>query len=282
MANIIFKSIRMSQPQGITAINWANPITNKLVVVIDPKSGMNLVTTGQSTITGAKTTVSIGGTYRGYGTNFGVNGADILTTNFSKSSIPRSFFAQYIANTNGISNTYGRLFTKGVGSGGGSEVLHADGDYTNAFTFGRNSNSIKTADSYFTKGAFGVPHTVVLSCPGITLGDFTPYIDGVPVAKSGSAVLTLTTQNDTDLYSIGNRPTTVNRGWDGQVGFFYIWDRALLDVEAQSIGVNPWQIFIPNRKTQYFFPTAPIVSTNKFRRSILLGTGVGKRQMAGV
>lgn len=57
------------------------------------------------------------------------------------------------------------------------------------------------------------------------------------------------------------------------------WNRVLSEAEIRSIHENPWQVFTNIQPVRFL---NSIAVANKFRRSLSLGTGTGKRQIIGV
>lgn len=230
------------QPPVPAQIDWSNPLTRGLVLVLDPGTGLNLVTNKLFTRTGTKQVVTRNGIVRGFGSTLGAGASDYIpTTTSTNAAAGGAVSVAFSAFVNGISGNSltGRIFNNGSGV---QDTIYANSS-TGVFQYTRNNTTSNLANCTWSFTA-GAPHHHLVTQSGGVGVNAVVYVDGVAVTvTAGSATTANATASDT--WNIGNRPTG-DRNLDGWIGYFYVWhDRILTAAEAASLSANPWQIFAP-------------------------------------
>lgn len=237
-----------SHPPVSANVDWSDPLTKKLVAVIDSRTGQNLIRPGSPTIVGTKLKPLRDRLYRGFGSNYGVGDTDVITSSFFAAPelyAPRSYFFRYLAFSRG-GGTFGRILHKG-GAGNGSEDIYA-ANQLNCFAYQRNDNGVaRYCDIAIPWGTIGVPHSMAVSVSGNPFVS-AAYLDGVSESTSGSDSGGGVAPSDSQPYEIGNRAYDKTRVWDGMIGCLFVWDRMLSPEDARALNANEWRMFQPSRR----------------------------------
>lgn len=232
MAALITPTIRNFQPQQAMQIDWSNPITRGLVGVVLPNQVRELVTSTVPTFSGA---VTYNGGLGGYG---------------------RSFTAE-----NSSYEQYAGAWSR-VGTGTVSHLTCFQFTNTPAVTVRLSGNFTTTTNGY----GF-LPNTTNLRYATARSGANSILSGNAIVTNKLITALGVTDATNNTLYENGRITAgpTAHGTWTAPTGEFrlgldsggaaaacrsiiylsLVWNRALSDVEARSITLNPWQIFMP-------------------------------------
>lgn len=234
---------RTTQPTQAATIDWANPLTRGLSLLVNlggGQHGFDAVTGGRNVIVGTK---GARGLYSGLGmgTSVGVSGSDRINTPLVTDSVQRSYLA--VAKIRGTGGgALGRVMAStnlGIYYDGGYGGISYQINYS-------NGNLLVTLFPY----VIGTTFSTAIGHDG-TLGSTMPAValDGrmvVPTSRSTTTGVRLAP----GVLSIGNVATSI-RGMDGDVYLTAVWDRLLSRDELIEVSRNPWQLFIP--ASQYDF-----------------------------
>jgi len=223
-----------TQPQHLTGIDWNNPITRGLKLVMNPAAGATNIVTGE----GMSFTGTVDINAKGAGKSFGNTG---------------SVFNHLQAACN-----YGTditVFALMQNSASGSIQPFFDDDDTGAsnrcFQFRQNSsNQIEFIRFNSSNSPFTAVNTNTLSATqldtgysagGMCIGASVYAWQGK--LKSGAVTLTGSAHTSTAPIRLFAGKWIGSPGLNGMMQLALLWDRCLSDEEYKSIVDNPWQIF---------------------------------------
>ncbi len=200
---------------------------------------------------------------------YGAGITDKVTTAYTAHATARSYsiwawrsgFGDGDVAPNGANNQ--RLWDKRTVSGQ-FEVIFWDGSggaNNDLFVFVRTWTTGGTWT--WTKSPFKAWTNITLTYDGSsTANDPIVYYNGVSQTVTRATAPTGTIQTNTDAYMIGNTGVA-NRGWDGYLAEFAIWDRILSASEAAALGKGYSPLFFPASLVEY----VPMIRDNISRKN---------------
>lgn len=121
-------------------------------------------------------------------------------------------------------------------------------------------------------------HIVVAYDSSSTSNDPKIYMNGVDQGLTEQSTPAGSLVNNSDMYIIGNRtPSVQDRGWDGGIANFLIYDRLLSHDDALWLYQEPYAFLKPQKQVKYFDipvtldPYITLSSYNYFRKYEVVG-----------
>lgn len=248
---LLINQRRTQQPQHPVGIDWGNPITKGLVLVVSGDRTWSSASGSSPLAATNNPSAKVSRVGRTLG--FGTTEAGNTNSLYSGAVLPgitsgaRSGIAMIFPRSAG-GGSLGRVFQNAAGTGidvANSEALWMNASnqlvITACATTGTSQIAFNalTLNTWQTVG-FSQDRTVINAIP--TAG----YVNGLPWTMTGLA------STNTGSFSsasqgilIGNRSSDLARTFDGQIALIAYFDRYLTPSEHASLGQNPWQIFSP-------------------------------------
>ena len=106
--------------------------------------------------------------------------------------------------------------------------------------------------------ANGEWHVIAVRLDGSNFDETQLFIDGVQESTTGGGTTTINTTADaTQLFQIGQTPSSSNNSWGGDIDFVYAYNRALTDAEILLRSRDDYYVgFEPATPIHYFTPAA--------------------------
>ena len=179
-----------------------------------------------------------------------------------QASVNVSLFA-WLNRRGALSASGSRMFELGSGTGDGVRLQFASADNKPNFIIARAGDKTTLGATAFTQDVWY--HT------GGTYDGTTRhvYVNGASEANSGTVSGNLDLTDE--VFTIGNRNGTKDRGWYGEIAEFAIWNRGLTAAEAAILAKAYSPLFIPNGLIHYW-PLIRANSTPAFNELINLET----------
>lgn len=223
-----------TQPQHLTGIDWNNPITRGLKLVMNPAAGAtNIVTDAGMSFTG---TIAIDA--KGTGKSFGNTGS---SSNYLQAACNYGTdITVFALMQNSASGSIQSFFDDDPGYGS-NRCFQFRQNSSNQIEFIRfnSSNSPFTAVNTDTLSATQL--ATGYSAGGMCIGASVYAWQGK--LKSEAVTLTGSAHTSTAPIRLFARKTGGSQGLNGMMHLALLWDRCLSDEEYKSIVDNPWQIF---------------------------------------
>lgn len=240
-----YRRRRLQQPQGMSSIDWSNPITRGLVYAFKP-DGTTRSNGAASPIRSAFLSSSgsdlIQITSAGLG--FSSSGYNALTHSLSR-----------VAATASANLTQICVFTASNSSNSQFNLanLSSVGGATNGFFIGNGSSFCLKADT--------VPSAGAISSSALSVGKV--YV-GAYTSKVGRQELFLNGISQGTTASATTHSQALNRFVSGAnnnpIALFVTFSRVLSDAEIKALSDNPWQIFAPIRRHIYVPATSGVLN----------------------
>lgn len=223
-----------TQPQHLTGIDWNNPITRGLKLVMNPAAGATNIVTGEGMSFTGTVAINAKGAGKSFGnTGEGYNylqaacnyGTDITVFALMQNSASGSIQPFFDDDDSGASN---RCFQFRQNSSNQIEFIRFN-----------SSNSPFTAVNTNTLSAtqLGTGYSAGGMCIGASVYAWQGKL------KSGAATLTGSAHTSTAPIRLFAGKWMGSLGLNGMMQLALLWDRCLSDEEYKSIVDNPWQIF---------------------------------------
>ena len=247
---------RYQQPQfGGAQIDWGNPITRGLVFC-QASQGPDAARGKAKTITGA---VGRGVNKFGQLASFGggVNESYPAFGPELTNATPATVFWLQEPRAGAAYSTVAQF--RPSGSAQPFLIYQSSSDLSYAFVVGQMNGAVPSfgLSTGFPVNNVPVSHAIVTTTnlDSRTVGDWTAYKNGVgyTTATTTSFSGASATQTTIGSMSTGGDP------FEGLIGNFCIWNRALSAAEIKSLSDNPWQIFAPQSR-QIWVPTAVTIT----------------------
>ncbi len=252
---LIRHKVRTAQPQNAVGVDWGNPITRGLGLLLPLRGRGDRIdaVTGRTVAFGS----AVGNATSSFGTSASFGSASAFADfpqpiGISGNTQPITF--SWISEGRSASG-YSTIFTwKAPGATRPFLVYRAASDSTYEFTVGPRQSA---GGARFSTGlqTNNVPERFVLVCRGgvgsTTTADYSLFRNGVPVPTNGASAFGDST---VDVSRIG---ATESGGdpFEGLIANFAVFGRALSAAEAASLSANPWQLFAQVSEPIQVLPT---------------------------
>jgi hypothetical protein len=172
------------------------------------------------------------------------NDADRITTGYTTHGVTRTYSIWALFTSSG-GGGFGRMCDKrNTGADTEVEVLYLDNNASNYSYF--RTYSVSGAGWTCAAGTTNVWHHVCVTYDSSsTLNNAVMYVDGVSQSVTNFSAPVGTVVNNTASYVVGNRGgANTNRGWQGDLAQFCIWNVILnaSEVLALARGADPFKI----------------------------------------
>jgi hypothetical protein len=235
----VAKLYQQPQQAGTSNIDWANPITRGLSLVVNNNFAIDCISRLPLTKTIVSGNITAAVTSVGQGLSFsGASQVSLSNNIFGNGDVTALFFGnptasasikEAIAQSNGSNKVwFGANTDENEGSVSGQLCL-------GLLQSGVNRSSVKSA------GAIDGSMSTYLV--GKSAGSGIAYKNGQKLTVVTTGTLAGSPTTASDVVRIGG--TTANSGlsFGATAVLMLVWKRKLSDLEAKSITLNPWQIF---------------------------------------
>ena len=237
MAGMLSPLVRTRQPQQVTPINWANPITRGLIVARNGHTTFNSAGGVFSYVGSPGQVVTIDGV----GTSFSSAGGTGVSVGTSAAYNPSDMTVFCIFTPATVAAT-SQLMSRDDASLGRSFTfdLHSSAGFGLRF-YVNGGGSVGTNE--LREGVTAASGRRYVAAATLSGAVSKLYSNGYVVASSVSFPAKNASTGDTQIgrrtYSGFNEPA------NGVMPICLMWSRALSEAEIRSVSVNPWQIFAP-------------------------------------
>ncbi|MES2323281.1 MAG: hypothetical protein V4633_13535 [Pseudomonadota bacterium] len=254
----IIPLVRTRQPAGIPRIDWSNPITKGLVSLVYVCEGKAIDLVRPDivfTITGVSRSSGRKGTGHRL-TALGANGIEGPRGNYGKANIQFPISHFLVGETANTDNAVMAGCGNGTNGGyaiGGFSLGRIIRFYTGTAQFITDSGAWNNA-----RGVFGF----------VADGANASIWDGGKKIKTATMTGTITYDNSFGHRQIFGDNQDGGNGATGFAQFDAVWNRVLSDGEANSFGINPWQVFAPEARLMAVDAGAPANATGTFASTL--------------
>lgn len=240
-----YRRKRLQQPQGMSSIDWSNPITRGLVYAIKPDGtprSNGAVSPIRSAFLSSNGSDLIQITSAGVG--FSSSGYNELSHSLSQVAVTASANLTQICVFTASNSSNSQFSLANLSSAGGA---------TNGFFIGNGSSFCLKADTVPSAGAIS---SSALSVGKVYVGAYTSKVGRQELFLNGFSQGT-TASATTHSQALNRFVSGANRN---PIALFASFSRVLSDAEIKALSDNPWQIFAPLRRPLYVPATSGVLN----------------------